>query len=168
MTRRLLRVDEDSIVELRARASVWARVLPAPAHDEELGLARLDLDILREIGVEPGEWIFLRTNESRPARRVTLRRLERPSKSSREVGSGSFLEGRTLIVGDVVHVGVETDQHAEEAHASIAGLRLVTVDIRGAGLEPATARVDNTDPEGPVQVVESTTIDLLTDDNGMG
>ena len=161
-SRRRFGVRAGDIVEVRTYSSLWSRVAEAPSHDDGLGLARLDPALLREIGVATGEWVFVRKGTSSPARLITLRRIHRDE--GRDSGSWNFLEGHTLIVGDVVRVGAETDKRAEEAHVSLAGLRLVTVDIRRARFEAATVRVDHTDPEGPVVVGSATIIDLLPED----
>lgn len=160
LTRRHLRVGDD-VVEVRNRSSVWARVVAARTHDDGLGLARLDPALLGEIEVEPGEWVFVRRSEPRPARHLTLRRLLEHEADAPGVESWSLLEGRILIIGDVVRVGASGDERTGEAHLSVVGLLLVTVDVRHGRLEPATVRVEDTDPEGPVRVNHRTTIDLL-------
>lgn len=160
LTLRRLRLVDGGIVELRARTSTWVRIFGAPTEDDRSGVARIDPDVLADIGAKPGDWVFLRPGVPRTAKHVTLREIVDTS-TAEAPGVWNHLEGRTLIVGDVVRVGVTTDETSGRARLAVVGLSLVTVDVRQGHVEPTTARVDATDPDGPVTVASSTTIDLL-------
>lgn len=157
-----LSLTPGEVVELRSRTSAWLRVTAVATDtlDERRGLVHVDSRVLADIGSRPGDWLFLRPALPRTARHVTLRLVEDPSDDEAP-GAWNLLEGRTLIVGDVVRVGATVDQKSGEAHLSLGGLRLLTVDVRQGSIEPAVARVDATSPSGPVTVVASTIVDLL-------
>jgi hypothetical protein len=166
LTLRRLGLTDGEVVEIRARVSAWIRIVAGSTRDDGRAIARVDADILADIGAKPGDWVFLRPAVANVARHVTLRRIvEKPSDEP--PGAWNFLEGRTLVVGDVVRVGTRTGDRSGEAHLSVAGLHLVSVDVRQGHVEPASARVDGTDPLGPVTVAPSTTIDLLPGVSGM-
>lgn len=165
-TRRHLELATDDIVEIRAfRGVQWARVHPdAAGVDEiervEIGLARIDEAWLGRIGVEPGEWIFVRAAEVVPARKVTLEVADRSVEQLIAAEGLRSLVGHTVIEGDTLHIELLEREQTTEANLAIVGLRLATLEMSRGRLAFAEAEVTRTDPEGPVTVQGTTTIRL--------
>lgn len=175
-TRRHLELATDDIVEIRAfRGVQWARVHPdATELDEiehveiehvEIGLARIDEARLGRIGVETGEWIFVRAAEPVPARKVTLEVADRSVEQLIASDGLRSLVGHTVIEGDTLHIELLEREQTTEANLAIVGLSLATLEMSRGRIGFAEADVTRTDPKGPVTVQGTTIIRLESHDD---
>jgi transitional endoplasmic reticulum ATPase len=150
---RSLGMASGGVVEIVGKRRTAAVAMPLPADDRGLEILRIDGVLRSNAGVGLGDRAHVRRGNAVAAVRV---RLAPASPDARLAGSADALRrtllGRALVAGDVVTTSIEHGTGDAAAQPSPA-----------FGLQEIRLRVLDTDPEGIVQISQTTAVEMLAE-----